>query len=142
VSNYNTRHLKELLNESDLIPAVNQIELSPFLQRVELVDFCREKGIAVEAYSPLARGRKLEDPRLLEIAANHGKTPAQIALRWGLEKDFIVIPKSVKQQRILENAGLFDFELTAEDRKRMDKMDENFFCISPSFNPETSPRWN
>jgi diketogulonate reductase-like aldo/keto reductase len=142
ISNFNTRHLSDLLADSPIVPAANQIEISPFLQRPELVKMCRQSGVIVEAYSPLARGRKLEDPRLARIAQRHGKTPAQVAIRWALQNDFVVIPKSVHKERIQQNAQVFDFELDQSDLREMAGMDENYFTISSSFNPETSPRWN
>lgn len=142
VSNYTVNHLTELLNETPIVPAANQIELSPFLQRAKLVQFCRDKGITIEAYSPLARGRKLQDHRLVEIAQKYGKTAAQVAIRWSLQQGFVVIPKSVHQSRIVENAQVFDFELADEDMRILNGMDENYFTISSSFNPETSPNWN
>lgn len=142
VSNYTIQHLTELLGETPIVPAANQIELSPFLQRRELVAFCRSKGIAIEAYSPLARGRKLADPRLTTVAEKYGKTSAQVAIRWSLQMDYIVIPKSVTESRIIENADVFDFELSQEDMAALDLLEEGFWTISQSFNPETSPHWN
>jgi methylglyoxal/glyoxal reductase len=142
VSNYTTRHLQELLSDSPLVPAANQIELSPFLQRRELVDLCSRKGITVEAYSPLARGRMLEDPRLLAVARQYGKTAAQVAIRWALQHDLVVIPKSVRKERILENAQVFDFTLTPQDMQVLDNLDEGYWTMNTAWNPETSPKWN
>lgn len=142
VSNFTTRHLQELLAGTPLVPAANQIELSPFLQRRELVDLCRHAGITVEAYSPLARGRKLEDPRLLAVAQQHGKTAAQVAIRWALQHNLVVIPKSVRKERILENAQVFDFVLTPADMQVLDALDEGYWTMNTAWNPETSPRWN
>ncbi len=142
VSNYTIRHLKELLATSPIIPAANQIEINPFLYRKELLDFCNEKGIAVEAYCPLARARKLEDPRLKAVAERCGRTPAQIAIRWSLQHGMVVIPKSIHRERILENASIFDFELSSDDMDELDSFNENYWVIHPSFNPETSPNWD
>jgi diketogulonate reductase-like aldo/keto reductase len=142
VSNYTTNHLQELLSDTPLIPAANQIELSPFLQRRELVDLCSRSGIIVEAYSPLARGRKLEDPRLIAVAQHHGKTAAQVAIRWALQRNFVVIPKSVRKERIQENAQVFDFDLTQADMQVLDGLDEGYWTMNTAWNPETSPKWN
>jgi len=141
VSNYTIRHLEELLPNTELVPAANQIEFSPFLYRKALLDYCVAHGIVVEAYSPLARARKLEDPRLVAMAQKYGKTPAQIALRWAIQHDLVVIPKSVRRERILENASIFDFELSPEDMAEMDTWNEDYWTISESFHPERSPRW-
>ena len=101
-----------MLADSPVVPAVNQFELSPFNTRAARVDFCRGKGIQVESYSPLARGAKLSDPAVGGIAARHGKTPAQVLIRWALQKGLVVIPKSVRRERIVENANVFGFSLT------------------------------
>lgn len=141
VSNYTVRHLEELLATSPVVPAVNQVEFHPFLNRKALLDYCQEKGIQLEAYSSLARGRKLADPRLAEIGARYGKSAAQVALRWALQHEIVIIPKSVHRERILENADIFDFELSQEDMHTLDGMNENYWIISAAWNPETSPNW-
>ena len=123
VSNYMVRHLDELKG-SAVAPAVNQIELHPFLQPRDAIDRCRERGILVEAYSPLARGRRLKDPTLAAVAAKHGKTSAQVMVRWGLQRGFVEIPKSSHLERIEENADVFDFTLGAEEMKALDALDE------------------
>ena len=142
VSNYTTRHLDELLATSPIVPAVNQIEFNPFLYRKELMDYCQSRNIAVEAYCPLSRARKLDDPRLQEIARRVEKTPAQVAIRWALQHDLVVIPKSVHRERIIENSQVFDFELSSADMSDLDGLNENFWVITPAFNPETSPNWD
>ena len=136
VSNYTIRHLDELLAESPLVPMVNQFELHPFNSRKELVAYCQGKGIAVTSYSPLARGRKLADPALAAIATRYHKTPAQVAIRWVLQKGLIVIPKSVHRERIIENTQVFDFEINPADMAAMDGLDENFSVVSPEWAPE------
>jgi diketogulonate reductase-like aldo/keto reductase len=141
VSNYTVRHLEELLAESTVVPAVNQVEFNPFLYRKELLDYCRAKGIQLEGYCPLARARKLDDPRLVAVAAKYGKTPAQVAIRWALQREVVTIPKSIHQERILENADVFDFDMAAEDMETLDALNENYWVISPAWNPETSPNW-
>jgi diketogulonate reductase-like aldo/keto reductase len=141
VSNYTIRHLNELLADSPIAPAANQIEFNPFLYRQELMDFCQGRDIAVEAYCPLARARKLEDPRLVAIAQRCGKSPAQVAIRWALQHGLVVIPKSVHRERIFENAAVFDFALSPADMQELDSLNENFWVIHPTWNPETSPQW-
>jgi diketogulonate reductase-like aldo/keto reductase len=119
VSNFMKGHLEELLAHAHVAPAANQIELTPFLQRRETVSFCREKGIVVEAYSPLTRGLRLGHPVLVEVAKRAKRTPAQVLLRWGVQHGFVVLPKSVTPARIAENAALFDFELDAAAMARL-----------------------
>ncbi len=126
VSNYTVRHLEELYRDSRLVPAVNQIELSPFLQQRELVEHCRAHGIQVEAYAPLTAAHKLRDRRVAEIARRHGRTNAQILLRWSLEQGHVIIPKSRHPSRIDENARIFDFELSSADRLALGALDEGF----------------
>lgn len=135
VSNYMVRHLEEL-RESRVVPAVNQIELHPWLQPRDVIDRCRERGIAVEAYSPLARGRRLKDRAVGAIAAKHGRTPAQVLIRWGLQHGFVEIPKSADPKRIAENADVFDFTLRAEEMKALDALDEQYHV---TWNPTRAP---
>lgn len=127
VSNYMVRHLHELMEHGRHRPAVNQIELSPYnyLQRKDLVDICQINGIAIEAYSPLTKGRKLNDPRLVKIARRYGRTPAQVLIRYCIQKDWIVLPKSSRPERIQENAGVFDWNLSLEDEAYLDSFNEN-----------------
>jgi diketogulonate reductase-like aldo/keto reductase len=125
VSNYIILHLEELLENSSIVPAVNQVEFSPYLYQKDLLEFCRSHGIQLEAYSPITKGYKLSDPRLVAIASQYSKTPAQILIRWGLQREVIVIVKSVKKERILENADVFDFMISPEDMKTLDSFNEN-----------------
>lgn len=127
VSNYMAHHLNELFGYARILPAVNQIELSPYnyLQRRETIELCRAKGIAIEAYSPLTKGRKLGDPRLVAMATRYGRSPAQVLIRWGLQKGFIVLAKSNRPERIRENAAVFDFALSDEDMTTLDGFNEN-----------------
>lgn len=134
VSNYTIRHLKELEDRFGEVPSVNQVEFSPFLYQRELLDYCNEKGIVVEAYSPLTRGKKLKEKHVVEIAAAYEKSPAQILLRWCLEKGLVILPKSVHRYRIAENAALFDFALDAEDMKILDSLNED---LHVSWDPTT-----
>ncbi|MBI2523012.1 aldo/keto reductase [Candidatus Woesearchaeota archaeon] len=136
VSNFTIRHLKELLESSDIVPAVNQVEFHPYLYQKELLDFCNEKGIKLEAYSPLTHGKKLNDVKLVEIAKKYNKSAAQVLIKWGLQHYLIVIPKSSKKDRIIENSYVFDFELSKEDMKKLDGFNENLrTCWDPTDAP-------
>ncbi len=127
VSNYMPRHLQELLAVAHTPPAVNQIELSPYnyTHMQETVLFCRQHGILVEAYSPLTKGRRLQDPRLLAIAGRYGKSPAQVLIRYILQKGIVALPKSTNPNRLHENAAVFDFTLSEADMARLDSFNEN-----------------
>jgi diketogulonate reductase-like aldo/keto reductase len=132
VSNYTVRHLDEL----DDAPAVNQIELHPFLHPKDIVAWCKDHGTAIEAYSPLTRGERLDDATVVAIAKEHARTPAQILIRWGLQHGFVSLPKSVKRTRIVENAEVFDFELTPADMKKLDSLNEDLHtCWDPTDAP-------
>src|SRR5579863_1087402 len=124
VSNFMVSHLEELLSHAKVAPAINQIELHPWCQQRDAVDFCNAHDIAIVAYSPLTRGVKFRDPRLAAIAREAGRTPAQVLLRWSLQKGFAPIPKSAKKERIVENAAIFDFSLSAEQIATLDRADE------------------
>ncbi|MEB3101915.1 aldo/keto reductase [Ferviditalea candida] len=124
VSNFQIHHLKDLLSVCEVKPTVNQVELHPLLTQKELLKFCRQHDIQMEAWSPLMRGR-LDHPLLKELGEKYGKTPAQIVLRWDLQNGVVVIPKSVRAERIRENADIFDFELSSEDLTKLDGMNEN-----------------
>lgn len=126
VSNYMIRHLEELLNECEVKPAVNQFEMHIFLQSPELVEFCQKNDIVVEAYSPLARGRKMDNSNLTVIAKKHKKTPAQIMIRWCIEMGTVTIPKSTHKARIAENFEVFDFKFDEADLKMLKTLDQNF----------------
>jgi len=127
VSNFMVHHLEGLLQKTHVVPAINQIEMSPYnyLHRKETLDLCHSTGIVIEAYSPLTKGKKLKDPRLVEIAAKYGKTTAQLLIRWALEKHYVVLPKSVNKDRIIENADVFDFTISEEDLAIMDGFNED-----------------
>ena len=126
VSNYTIHHLDELLKSCKIIPSVNQVELSPFLQQPELMKYCKDNGIIIEAYSPLTRGKKFNDKRLKDLANKYSKSPAQIMIRWALQYDTVVLPKSARPERIKENADVFDFEISDEDMEYMKSFDEGF----------------
>ncbi|EGD55218.1 aldo/keto reductase [Gordonia neofelifaecis] len=123
VSNFQIGHLERLLAETDIVPAVNQIEVHPYLSQVELREFNRSKGIETEAWSPIAQGDVLGDPVLTAIAAETGRTVAQVVLRWHIQLGNIVFPKSTTPSRIVENRNIFDFELTADQVSRIDALD-------------------
>jgi 2,5-diketo-D-gluconate reductase A len=115
VSNFQPHHLRRLHSESQVPPAVNQIEVHPYLTQDEVRAFCAEHQIAIEAWSPIAQGEVLGDPEIATIAERTGKSPAQVVLRWHIERGDIVFPKSVTPARIRENIDIFDFELSAQD---------------------------
>lgn len=127
VSNFQKSHLEQLEKSSNLLPAVNQIESHPYFTNRELIDFCREKDIAVEVWSPLGGtgGNLLRDKTLTELAQKHGKTPAQIVLRWDIQRNVIVIPKSTHRERIISNQELFDFELSDQEMQTIDGLNKN-----------------
>jgi 2,5-diketo-D-gluconate reductase A len=126
VSNFQPHHLRRLHAQSDIPPAVNQIEVSPYLTQNDLRMFCAEHQIAIEAWSPLARGGELlEDPAVTQIAKSTGKTPAQVVLRWHIERGDIVFPKSVTPARIRENFDIFDFELSGEEVAMISALNRN-----------------
>lgn len=124
VSNFLVPHLQELTGVAKVLPAVNQIELTPFLQRGDTVALCQKLGIRLEAYSPLTRGQRLAHPEVVAIAQQSQRSPAQVLLRWGIQKGFVVLPKSVHAERIAENAAVFDFELDEQAMRRLDALEE------------------
>ncbi|CAN5508803.1 2,5-didehydrogluconate reductase DkgA [soil metagenome] len=119
VSNFTKEHLQEVIDATGVVPSVNQIELHPLLPQKELRDFHTEHGIVTESWSPLGRGKLMEDPVLVEIGRKHGKTAAQVVLRWHLDLGLVVIPKSVTPSRIEENFDVFDFRLDSGDMDRI-----------------------
>ncbi|KAJ7387023.1 hypothetical protein OS493_003986 [Desmophyllum pertusum] len=131
VSNFGIHHLEELKKHSTVIPSVNQIEVHPFLQENDVVNYCKKEGIAIQAYSPLTRGEKLGHPTLKSIADTYRKTPAQILLRWCIQKNYICIPKSSRSSRIVENASVFDFNLSDKDMNILDGLEEGFRTGKP-----------
>jgi len=161
VSNFTIRHLRELLAETKTVPAVNQVEFHPYLYQRDLLDFCAGEGIVVEAYSPLTKGARLNDPKLVAVAKKYSQTgsqpahsssrlplldrlsrrseaksTAQILIRWALQHGLVVIPKSANRRRIFENADVFDFEITAEDMELLDRFNETLrTCWDPTNAP-------
>jgi 2,5-diketo-D-gluconate reductase A len=124
VSNYNVEELRSVIDVATARPTVNQVQYSPFRDRRALLAACREAGVVLEAYSTLGTGRHLDDARVVAIAERVGRTPAQVLLRWCVQRDIPVIPKSVHRARIEENARLFDFELSDGDLQELDALDE------------------
>ena len=136
VSNFGVRHIKEILSWADIGPCMNQIELSPFLQRRELVNFCRENDIVTTAYSPLTHGIKIDDKRLIEIGKVYEKSAVQILIKWSLQKDNVVIPKSTNKERIKENIEVFDFTIEQKHMEVLDALEEGFVtCWDPTRDP-------
>ena len=125
VSNYGIHHIQEILDEG-LTLQQWQVEIHPFLRRDELVEFCKEKNIIIEAYSPLAKAMKMDDKTLVKVAKKYEKSPAQILIRWSLQKEYITLPKSSNPTRIKENSEVFDFEIKEEDMNLLDTLDEQF----------------
>ncbi|PFH55635.1 hypothetical protein XA68_17909 [Ophiocordyceps unilateralis] len=120
VSNFGAAHLRNLLDNARVVPAVNQVEVHPFCQREALVELCRRNGIKIEAYSPLARGNKLEDPTINAIAVKYGKTPAQVLINWSAARGNVVLPKSLTISRIVSNLRSLDFTMSADDVATID----------------------
>jgi 2,5-diketo-D-gluconate reductase A len=115
VSNFQAHHLRRIHEESEIVPAVNQIEVHPYLTQIELREFCASHQIAIEAWSPIAQGKVLDDKQITTIADRLGKTPAQVVLRWHIQRGDIVFPKSVTPARVKENFEIFDFEIGPDD---------------------------
>jgi len=133
VSNYTIKHLKELMKTFEIVPAVNQVELHVFLQQPELAEFCAEHGIVIEAYSPLAHAVRMDDPVVTKIAVKHDKSYAQIMLRCLVEKGFVILPKSIHQDRIQENLAVFDFALDKDDMRQLAACEANLrTCWDPT----------
>ena len=132
VSNFSHKHLQELYSYSDIRPVVNQIELSPFLQQPLIASFCRSENIQLTGYCPLAKGRRFDEPVLADIAEQHGKSPAQVMIRWALQKRQAVIPKSSNPKRIVQNADIFDFQIGVDEMVRLDGLDDDSrYCPDP-----------
>jgi len=125
VSNFNIEQLDRLLEEASVKPVINQVEFTPYLNQQELRDYLKEKFIVAESWSPLMNGEILTNEVVMNIAEKHGKSPAQIIIRWNIEKDVVIIPKSVTPSRIEENLNIFDFELTKEDLYELDQLNED-----------------
>lgn len=126
VSNFEIRHLEELAKVSDVVPAVNQIECHPLCYPKELIEYCQDRGIQVQAYAPLARGAYLDNDVMCVLGTKYGRTPAQIGLRWAVQKGISVIPKSSNPERIASNGNIFDFTIEQEDMDILDTLNEDY----------------
>ncbi|CAK9298342.1 unnamed protein product [Gordionus sp. m RMFG-2023] len=133
VSNYTVKHLNEMLDPNSpyhckVVPAVNQVEFHPYLYQKELLEYCNQKGIRLEAYSSLGSQKSqdlLKDEKVALIAKNHGKSVAQVLLRWAVQHEIIIIPKSSKADRVKDNIKIFDFELSSQDMETLDGLNKN-----------------
>ncbi len=123
VSNFSASEVAAVVAAGTIPPVVNQVQFSPVYYRRALLDACRQRGVLVEAYSSLGTGRHLNHPTVQRVAQRAGRTPAQVLLRWCLQRDLLVIPKSVHRERISENAQIFDFTLSARDMAELDALD-------------------
>ncbi len=135
VSNFGVSELDEVLSVAETPPVVNQVQFSPFKHRRSLLEACEERGVALEAYSPLGTGRHLSDERVRQIANRAGRTPAQVLLRWAVQRDLVVVAKSTHRERIEENAQIFDFTLPDEDMAALDALDETGGTEQPARAP-------
>ncbi|HYK73188.1 MAG TPA: aldo/keto reductase, partial [Pseudoneobacillus sp.] len=115
----------DLISDAEIKPMVNQVEYHPHLTQKDLLAYCQKEGIQLEAWSPLKQGQLLNDQTLMEIAEKYGKSTAQVILRWDLQTKVVTIPKSIKEQRIIENANIFDFELSTEDMAKIDGLNKD-----------------
>ncbi len=140
VSNFQQHHLEKLIDGSDTVPAVNQVELHPYFQNVRVAEFCCENDICLEAWSPLARGTIVTDPLVIQIAEAHGCTPAQAILAWHLAKGYVVFPKSVTPARLLENMQAIDIDLTVAEVQELNTLDRGE-AGRTGFNPDTMTRY-
>jgi methylglyoxal/glyoxal reductase len=125
VSNFLRHHLEELMRRSSEMPMVNQMEFHPYLVQQDLINYCNEKKIQYEAWSPLMQGKIMSVPQLQELAAKYRKVVAQLVLRWSLQKGVVTIPKSVHKERIFSNCDIFDFEIAQEDMIAIDRLDRH-----------------
>ena len=133
VSNFLEHHLEELSVKANIAPAVDQFECNPYLIRKGLREYCNRQNIVPEAWSPLGRGACFEEPVLLEIAKNHGKSVAQVVLRYDVQSGIVTIPKSVKEERIVQNAQVFDFELSSEEIRAIEKLNRDEMHGDPDY---------
>lgn len=131
ISNFLERHIEELLKTAEIIPMVNQMEFHPYLIQQNLIDYCNDKSIQYEGWSPFMRGKIFDLDLFRKLSEKYGKSIAQIVLRWNLQKGVIIIPKSSQKERIISNADLFDFELSLDDMNMIDDLDRNQAVVGP-----------
>ena len=129
VCNFDVDHLQDLMDHANIMPMVNQIEFNPRIHQPDTVAFCQDNHIQLEAWSPLGNGQLLNSPVIGKIAKEHGKSPAQVILRWELQQGFIVIPKSIHEERMRENRDVYDFELDADEMEAIAMLDEEKHSI-------------
>ena len=140
VSNFTIDNLKELEDKFEVIPAANQVEFHPYHYQKDLLEYCNSKNIIIEAYSPLVHAKRMDEERLEAISEEIGKTPAQILIRWAMQRGMVVLPKSVNEGRIVENFSVFDFEISDSLMKRLDNLDERYVtCWDPHNPPDYAP---
>ncbi len=136
ISNYTINHVQEMLAQTSVVPTINQVELHPFLYQRNLIQYCHSKNIRIQAYSPLTHGQRLHHPAVVKIAEKYQRSNAQILIRWSLQHDLIVLPKSKNRERIRENLQVFDFTIDAEDMAALDGLHEDFrTCWDPTSTP-------
>ena len=140
VSNFTIEHLAEIEAKFGILPAVNQVEFHPYHYQKELLDYCNSKNIIIEAYSPLVHAKRMDEPKLGAISEELGKTPAQVLIRWSIQRGMVVLPKSVNKSRIVENFSVFDFDIPDSMMKKLDELDESFVtCWDPHNPPPYAP---
>ena len=140
VSNFTIEHLAEIEAKFGILPAVNQVEFHPYHYQKELLDYCNSKNIIIEAYSPLVHAKRMDEPKLGVISEELGKTPAQVLIRWSIQRGMVVLPKSVNKSRIIENFSVFDFDIPDSMMKMLDELDESFVtCWDPHNPPDYAP---
>ena len=140
VSNFTIDNLKELEDKFEVIPAANQVEFHPYHYQKDLLEYCNSKNIIIEAYSPLVHAKRMDEERLVAISEEIGKTPAQILIRWAMQRGMVVLPKSINEGRIVENFSVFDFEISDSLMKRLDNLDERYVtCWDPHNPPDYAP---
>lgn len=132
VSNYTAEEIDRLVGSTGEMPVVNQIEWSPFGWSRDMLEYCRARGIVVQAYSPLTHGKRLDDERLSRLAARYGSTPAQLLLRWALQIGVVPLPKANQKDHVVENLGAFDFEISDEDMEKLSDLNERYSSLGPS----------
>lgn len=131
VSNYTPKFIQKTIDETGVVPAVNQVEFHPFLYQKELLAYCNEQGILIEAYCPIARAERTDNPVLQRLAEKYDKSPVQVILRWHLEHGLVAIPRSTNPDHIKANTDIFDFSLTTSEVVEMDALDDNYRIVDP-----------
>ena len=140
VSNFTIDNLVELEEKLGILPVANQVEFHPYYYQKELLEYCNSKNIVIEAYSPLVHAKRMDEARLVSISKEMSKTPAQILIRWAIQRGMVVLPKSVNEDRIIENFSVFDFEISDSLMKRLDDLNESFVtCWDPHNPPPYAP---